>query len=76
MSYYQFNRQELLQKTKDRYHNCGGIEKTAKYYIENKEVLKENARNKYRNSSEEKKEIKRKYEINKYRNMTENEKAS
>ena len=24
MSYYLFNRQELLQKLKDRYHNGGG----------------------------------------------------
>ena len=23
MSYYWFNRQELLQKAKDKYHNCG-----------------------------------------------------
>ena len=25
---YQCNRQELLQKAKDRYHNCGGKEKS------------------------------------------------
>ena len=25
---YQFNRQELLQKAKDRYHNCAGKEKS------------------------------------------------
>ena len=24
MIYYFFNRQELLQKAKDKYHNCGG----------------------------------------------------
>ena len=24
MSYYFFNSPELLQKAKDRYHNCGG----------------------------------------------------
>ena len=29
MSYYWFNRQELLQEVKDRYHNCGGKEKAA-----------------------------------------------
>ena len=34
MSYYFFNRQELLQKAKDKYHNCGGKRKSAKYYIE------------------------------------------
>ena len=36
MSYYFFNRQELLQKVKDRYHNSGAKEKCAEYYIENK----------------------------------------
>ena len=28
-----FNRQELLQKAKSRYHNCGGKEKAAEYYF-------------------------------------------
>ena len=36
--------QELLQKAKDRYHNCGGKEKAAKYYIVNNEVFLKNAR--------------------------------
>ena len=29
MSYYWFNRQELLQKSKDKYHNSGGKRKAA-----------------------------------------------
>ena len=33
-----------MQKAKDRYHNCGGKEKAADYYIANKEVLKQNAK--------------------------------
>ena len=49
MSYYFFNKQELLQKAKNKYHNCGGKEKSAKYYLENKDVIKEKANNKYRN---------------------------
>ena len=40
MSYYWFNRQELLQKANDRYYNCGGKEKAAKYYIAHKNVIK------------------------------------
>ena len=36
MSYYWFNRQESLQKGKDRYHNYGGKEKPAEYYLENR----------------------------------------
>ena len=45
MSHYQFNRQEILQKIKERYSK----EKAAKYYLQNKEVVKEKARNRYRN---------------------------
>ena len=43
MSYYWFNRQELLQKAKDRY-DCSGKEKAAEYYIANKDVIKEKAK--------------------------------
>ena len=53
MSYYFFNTQELLEKAKDRYHNGGDKEKPAKYYIVYKEVLKDNAKTKYRNLSVE-----------------------
>ena len=47
MSYYWFNKEELLQKGNNRYHNCGGKEKVAKYCLENEEVLKEYAKNRY-----------------------------
>ena len=36
MTYYQFNRQEMLQKTKENYSK----ENAAKYYIANKESIK------------------------------------
>ena len=51
MSYYLFNRQEILEKAKKRYSK----EKTAEYYLQNKEVIKEKARNHYKNLSEEEK---------------------
>ena len=51
MSYYQLNRQEILQKAKEKYSK----EKTAEYYLQNKEALKEKARDCYRNLSEEEK---------------------
>ena len=38
MSYYWFNKQELLQKAKEKYDNCGK-EKAAKYYQVNKDLL-------------------------------------
>ena len=74
MSYYQLNRDRLLEKSKDRYHNDGGKEKAAEYYEDNRDVvLWENPRNTYRNLSEEEKEVKRAYGRDRYRNMTEGE---
>ena len=66
MSYYWFNREKILKNEKDKYHNKGGKKKTARYYIENKEVLRKGARNKYRKLSEKEKEIKRKYQGDRY----------
>ena len=51
MNYYWFNRQEILQKAKGRYSK----EKAAKYYLQNKESIKEKSRERYKNLSEEKK---------------------
>ena len=67
MSYYWFNRQKLLQKVKDKYHDCGGKEEAADYYSKNKYIIKEKANNKYRNLSEEAKETKRKYQQDRYK---------
>ena len=44
MSYYLFNRQEILQKEKERYSK----EQAAEYYLQKKEVIKK-ARNCYNN---------------------------
>ena len=41
MSYYWFNRKEILQKAKERYSK----EKTAEYYSQNKEAINENSKN-------------------------------
>ena len=40
MSYYWFNRQELLPKANKKYDNAGK-EKAAEYYQANKDVIKE-----------------------------------
>ena len=40
MNYYWFNRQEILQKAKERYSK----EKAAEYYLQNKEAIKEKAK--------------------------------
>ena len=55
-TYYQRNREVILNKAKD-------------YYSNNKEVLK--AKNKYRGLSDEQKNIKREYGRNRYHNMSE-----
>ena len=61
LTYYQKNHNVILNRAKD-------------YNENNKERLREQARNKYRNLSEEQKNKKRKYGINRRRNMSEEEK--
>ena len=39
MNYYQFNKQEILQKSKEKYSK----EKAGEYYKQNKEAIKENS---------------------------------
>ena len=51
MSYYWFNRQEILQKAKERYSK----EKAAEYYLQNKEAINEKSRKHYKNLPEEEK---------------------
>ena len=50
----------------DKYYNKGGKQKAAKYYAANQEVLREDARNKYRNLSEREKNKTRKYQRERY----------
>ena len=51
MNYYWLNRQEILQKTKEKYSK----EKAAEYYAQNKETIKEKSRECNKNLSQEKK---------------------
>ena len=51
MNYYWFNRQEILQKVKEKYSK----EKAAEYYKQNKEAIKEKSKECYKNLSQEKK---------------------
>ena len=63
-----------MQKAKDRYIMV--VVKAAEYYISNKKILKESAKNNYGNLPEIKKEAKREYGRNRYRNITEDKKTS
>ena len=47
MIYYWFNRQEILQKSKERYSK----KEAAEYYPQNKEAIKEKSRECYKNLS-------------------------
>ena len=51
MNYYWFNRQEVLQKAKEKYSK----EKAAEYYSQSKEAIKENSRERYKTLSQKKK---------------------
>ena len=53
-----------MQKAKREYHNGGGKEKDAEFYLKNKDTMKEKGRNKYKNLSEEEKEAKKEHEKN------------
>ena len=66
MSYYWFNRKKLLKNAWDKYHNKGGKQKAAKYCAAKQEILREDARNKYRNLLEKEKNKKGKYQGERY----------
>ena len=62
ISYYLFNRQEILEKSKKRYSK----EKAAEYYLQNNEVIKEKARSRYKNLPEEEKNKIKEYQKKRY----------
>ena len=65
MSYYWFNRQEILRKAKERYSK----EKAAEYCKQNKEVIKEKSRNRYKNQPEEEKDKIKEYQKKRYQEL-------
>ena len=65
MSYQWCNRQEILQKAKEGYSK----EKAVEYYLQNKEVIKEKSRNRYKNLPEEEKNKIKEYQKKKYEEL-------
>ena len=59
MNYYWFNREQILQKVKEKYFK----EKAAEYYKPNKEAIKEKSRKHYKNLSQEEKDKIKEYQI-------------
>ena len=61
ITYYQKNRDIILNRAKE-------------YHKNNKELLQEWAKNKYRSLSEDKKDIKKQYQKDRYHNISDEEK--
>ena len=57
---------KLIKNAWDKYRNKGGKQKAVKYYAANQKVLREDARNKYRNLSEKENNKKWKYQRERY----------
>ena len=72
MTYYWFNRQEILQKAKEKYSK----EKAAEYYKQNKEAAKEKSRECYKNLSQEEKGKKKGYQRKKYQELVQYKKEA
>ena len=72
MSYYWFNRQEILQKTKEKYSK----EKGDEYYGQNKEAIKEKSKERYKNLSQEEKDKIKEYQRKKYHELVQYKKEA
>ena len=57
------------QKLRKKYYEEGGKEKARQYYLNNRDVIKEKARTRYQNLSEEQKQAKRDYSKRRYKQM-------
>ena len=65
VSYYLFSRQEIIEKAKKRHSK----EKAVENYLQNKEVIQEKARNRYKNLSEEEKNKIKEYQKKRYQEL-------
>ena len=72
MSYYWFNRKEILHKAKERYYKA----KAAEYYSQNKEAIKKTSKNRYNNLSKEEKDKIREYQRKRYQQLIQYKKRS
>ena len=72
MSYYHFNMQEFLHKARERYSK----EKAAEYYLKNKEVIKKNSKEQYKNLSQEEKDKIKEYQRKRYHELVQYKKEA
>ena len=68
-AYYYENRDKLLRKAHDKYHNKGGKERAKKYYQANKEEILKKERLKYRFMPEDEKHVIRQRSLKRYYRM-------
>ena len=66
VSYYWFNRKEILQRVKENNFK----EKAAEYYLENKEAINKKSRDQYKNLSKEEKDKIKEYQRQRYQKIT------
>ena len=72
MSYYWFNRHEIMQKAKERHSK----EKAAEHYLKNKEPIKEKSREFYKKLSQEEKDKIKEYQRKKYQKLVQYKKEA
>ena len=72
MSYYWFNRQDILHKAEEKYSK----EKAAEYYARNKEAIKEKLRKHYKDLSQEEKDEIKEYQRKKYQELVQYKKEA
>ena len=72
MSYYQFNRQEIMQKAKEMYSK----EKAAEYYLENKEATKKKSKDEYKNLPKKEKDKIKEYQRKRYQQLVQYKKRA
>ena len=72
MSYFWFNREEILKKAKERYSK----EKAAEYYLQTKKAIKGKSREQYKNMSKEEKDKIKEYQRKIYQQLIQYKKRS
>ena len=72
MSCYWYNRQEIMQKAKERYSK----EKAADYYVQNKKTIKEKSRVRYKTLSQEEKDKIKEYQRKKSQELAQYKKEA
>ena len=72
MSYCWCNSQEILQKAKEKYSR----KKAAQYYLQNKEAIKEKAKERYKNLFEEENNKIKEYQRKRYQDLVQYKKEA